>query len=345
MATLTCAALTAAYFLQKDKWADSALNADYKAEVNATKAIVENQTAKIEYVTNAEKKVSARIYWSKFCDSDVNTTEPDFCDIAGVEADAECKDYSIDSHVNKSFTIDEAKYETSNLNISDVFADNMLKTKKAMDEKITQVLIAKLASFTSPNLYTTTGVGCPGVVGPPAEWDTTFIEPTKWTPELMNYFQTVARINKFSSPFLLDGKNLNATIWKAMMNSGNADGSGANKMVSLMKYYEDLVNVEAVSPGKTFMIDRGALAFVSRSRWAKYNATNPIEEKMRRKYSEKSDNIPGLVYDVYVTEECSGAYSKYNTLLHSNFELCNGPANCNGGSGLLEFECGPCPTV
>ena len=344
MPTLTCSELTTAYYLQKDMWKDSARNADYVAEVNAAKAIIENQTAKIELVNNANKTISARIYWSKFCNEDTTVGAPNYCVITGDQADSACKDYAIDQQVYKKFTIDEALYQTNNLNVAEVFADNMLKTRKVLDEKITQMMIASLDGFTSANLYTTTGIGCPGVASP-ANWATTFIPPTFWTPELMNYFQTVARINKFRSPFLLDGKNLNATIWKSMMNAGNADGSGANKMVSLMKYYEDLVNVEAISPGKTFMIDRGTVAFKSVATWAGKTATSPvIDADGRKKYSEASENIPGLVYDIYITEECSGKFTKHNVLVDANFGVFNGAESCDSATGVLEFKCGACPT-
>lgn len=343
MATLTCAELTAAYFLQKDMFQDSARNAEYIAEVNAAKALIENTTAKIQpIVGDPKKKRSVRVFWNKFCNTTVQTSEPDYCTISGAEADAGCEDYEITQNANKSFTIDEANYETNNLNIEQVFADNMLKTKKAMDEKITQMLIASLGTFAGENLYTK-APGCAGVASPES-WLTTYINAGYWTPELMKYFATVARINKFASPFLLDGSNLDATIWKAMMNAGNANGAGAANMVKLMKYYEDLVNMAVVADGKTYMIDRGNVAFVSRARWGSNTFANPIQEANgRKKFSEPSANIPGLVYDVYINETCSGPYTKHDVLVDANFDLLNAPANCNEGTGVLEFACGACP--
>lgn len=345
MPTLSCAVLTAGYFTQKEMFKDSARNAEYIAEVNVMKAITANQTANITYLEDSKKKKTARIFWNKFCDTTTSTTDPDFCVITGPEADAECKDYAITRQVSKTFTVDEALYENSNLSAAEVIADLMMKTKKALDEKIASVSVAVIDGFTSPNLYTQKGIGCPGVVGPPENWASTYIPPALWTPELMHYFLDVKRINKFTAPFLLDGKNLSATAWKAMMNAGNANGSGADKMIGVLPYYEDLVNVQAVSPNKTFMIDRGVLALANRARWTGNNATNPIQEKERWKYSEASDNIPGITYDVYVTEVCSGPYTKLNFLVHTTWDLFNAPTNCYGSNGILEFVCGPCPTV
>lgn len=347
MPTLTSSALTAAYYLQKDKFKDAQKKADYVAEVNVAKALIENTTAQIQDISSPDKKKKIRIYWNDFTPAAAGTTEPNFCTITGTQADSNHAEYEIDTHVHGKFTLDEALYEDNNLNISEVFADNMLKVKKVCDEKVSQTLVTKLASFTSENLYQTVGIGCPGVVGPPADWSTTFIEPTKWTPELMRYFQTVARINKFNAPFLLDGKNLDATIWKSLMNAANANGAGAANMIKTLKYYEDLVNIEAVTPGKTYMVERGTVAFASRSRWTGTTAASPILEPeiSRKKYSEPSENIPGLTYDVYITTDCSGPYKKHNVLVHGMYGLYNGPADENDGTGVLEFECGACPTV
>lgn len=344
MPTLTSTALTAAYFLQKDKWKDAQRNADYIAECNAAKALIENTTARIEHISSPDKKQKIRLYWNDFTPAAAGTAEPDFCTITGTEADSNHTEKEIDTHVTSKFTIDEALYESNILNISEVFADNMLKAKKTCDEKIAAVCVSKLDAFTSPNLHQVVGIGCPDDPSP-LSWATTWIQPHLWTPELMHYFETVRRVNKFGNVFLLDGKNLNYKMWEAAMNAGNANGSGANKMMSMFKYYEDLINVEAVAPSKTFMINRGTTAFASRSRWKGATATNPIIEAeiSRKKYSEASENLPGVTYDVYITTECSGPYQKHNVLVHGMYGLYNGPADSNDGTGVLEFKCGACP--
>lgn len=345
MPTLTASALTAAMYLQKDLFADSAKKADYIAEVNAANALIENTTAKIQNVIgNPDKKQKVKIYWNKFCGPTAGTSEPNFCTISGDQADSDSEEYEIDTHVTAKFTLDEALYEDNMLNISEVFADNMLKAKKVADEKVAQVLVSKLDAMTSPNLYQEYP-GCPGVVSPES-WATTYLNPSLWTPEIMYYFMNVKRINKFSNAFLLDGKNLGFKMWESMMNAANANGAGSNNMMKTLKYYEDLVNVEAVSPGKTFMVDRGSVAFASRSRWSGVSAANPIIESdiARKKYSEASENIKGLTYDVYITTECSGPYKKHNVLIHGMYGLYNGAKNCNEGTGVLEFTCGACPS-
>lgn len=343
MPTLSPSALVEAQVLADKFFADSARKADYVVEVNAAKAIIENTTADMTIVERTDKTLTVSAKFNNFCDDDVNTSAPNYCTISGTEADSGKKDYIIGSNVNKSFTIDEGNYRTNFLDFSSVFADNMLKSMKAMDEKIAQVVVAKVQSFASENLNQVSGIGCPGVVSPES-WDSTYIKPANWSPSIMGYFAKTARINKFSAPFLLDGKNLFDHYVAAQMNQANADGKGAMAWFNLVKYYEDLINVEAVASGSTFMVQRGAVAFASKAYWGSFSEAAPkTDANGRMKYSVPSKNIPGVKYDVYVTEECSGKDVKYNVLMDLNYDVFNGPASCNSQTGVLEFICGACP--
>lgn len=341
---LTCATLTAAYFLAKEMFADSAKKADYAVEVDSAKALIENSTAKVEYLEDPKKEREARIYWSKFCNTTTITATPNFCTFTGAEADAACDDYAITLEVSKAFTIDEANYVTSNLNVPEVFADNMLKTMKHLDEKVAQMLLAKLATFASANQYQQSGVGCSDETG---DWATTFINPIHWTPKVFAYFLKVAKMNHFSSPFLLDGENLFDIIVESQLNEGNSNGKGAAAAIRLMKTYSDLFNMTSVAPGKTYMIERGTVAFANKSLWKGASASSPIKrgDHIGFKYSEPSKNIPGLLYDVYTKTSCSDQYEKVDVLVHTRFDLLNGASGCDGQTGVLEFECGACPTI
>lgn len=348
MATLTAAALTAIYYSAESLFKDGQKKADYVAEVNAAKAVIENTTATINVLDVNNKVRTAKVYWNKKTTTtiaDCADTPDDLCALTGDESDADSKTYQIEECTSAGFIVDDALYAGSNLNANEVFADNMLKTMKALDEAIAQKIIAKIDSFSSANLFTTVGVGCPGVASP-ANWGQTYIQPAYWTPEVMAYFLQVARINKFASPFLLDGDNLYTLFFKAMNNANNADGSGAKSMMDKMKYYEDMVNMAVVNGAtkKTFMIERGTTAFSSYSLWKSNGMTNPLPHGAGQfKFSVPSKNIPGLIYDVYTKDECSGAYEKHTVRLQANYDVFNGPAALNGSTGVLEFICGACP--
>lgn len=350
MATLTCAALTAIYYSAETVYADGQKKSDYVAEVNAAQAIIENTTATINLIDNANKPRTARVFWSKLCNvtvGDCATTPIDVCTIPEVEADAACADYTIGGCVWASFSVDEAKYVGSNLNFNDVIADNMLLTLKSMDEKVTQFIIAKVDSFSSPNLMTTSGIGCPSIITPTPNWGVTNIDPAYWNMNLMSYFLQVARINKFDNPFLLDGDNLYAQYFNAMAEAGDANGSGNKVKASKVKYYEDMVNMAIVNPSvrKTFLINKGAVAFKSYALWEKNKMTNPLEHGAGKfKFSVASKNLPGVTYDVYTETVCSNEYNKHKFLFKLNLDVFSGPVGCNAGTGVLEFACAPCPT-
>lgn len=351
MATLTAAALTAIYYSAESLFADSQKKADYVAEVNAAKAIIENTTAKINVLDANNKVRTAKIYWNKKTTTTIKdcAEDPiDLCALSGDESDADGKTFEISECTSAGFVVDDALYAGSNLNANEVFADNMLKTMKALDEAIAQKIIAKVDSFSSANLDTTTGIGCPGQVSPSVSWAQTYIQPSYWTPEVMAYFLRVARLNKFANPFLLDGDNLYTQFFKATNNANNADGSGAKSMMDKMKYYEDMVNMAVVNGAtrKTYMIERGTLAFSSYSLWAKNGMSNPLPHGAGQfKFSVPSKNIPGLVYDVYTKDECSGEYEKHTVTLKANYDVFNGAPALNGSTGVLEFICRECPTA
>lgn len=345
MPTLTCAELPAIHYTAELLFKDSAKKQDYVARVGAANAIIENTTANIQLLDANGKKRSAKIYWNKNCNitvGDCSTTPVDLCAITGNQSDAECKTYEIDGCLHASFAVDGKLYETSNLSMNEVFADNLLKTAKQLDEAVAKAIIAKVNGFTSVNAFQG-GIGCPDTG---ANWGTTFINPSYWTPEVYGYFLQVANYNKFTNPFLLDGDNLYMQHFKAMNNAGNADGSGAKSMIETIKYYEDMVNMATVNgtERKTYLIDRGSLAFSSYALWSKNGMTNPLEHGAgKTKFSMPSKNIPGLVYDVYTETVCSAEYEKVTVLLKANFDVFNGAEACNGSTGVLEFVCGSCP--
>lgn len=345
MAILTCAELPQIHYTAEGLFKDSAKKQDYVARVGAVNAIIENTTANIQLLDANGKKRKAKIFWNKNCDNtvvDCATTPIDLCALTGPESDAACKEYEVTGCLSKSFSVDGKLYETSNLTSNEVFADNLLKTAKVLDEAISKAVIAKINGFVSLNAFTG-GLGCPDTAN---NWIKTFINPSYWTPEIYGYLLQVANINDFTNPFLLDGDNLYMQHFKAMNNARNADGSGAKAMIESIKYYEDMVNMGAVNgtERKTYLIDRGSLAFSSYALWSKNGMTNPLEHGAgKTKFSMPSKNIAGLVYDVYTETVCSDEYEKTTVTLKANFDLFNGAEACNGSTGVLQLVCGACP--
>lgn len=348
MPTLTPSALTAIYYSAEKMYKDGQLKEDYTAEVNAALAVIDNTTVKIELKDEDDKPRTATVYWSKKPTSnlgDCTETPNNLCALTGNEADSAKKDYTVSECVTNSFTVDENLYQSNYLRAEDVMSNDLLLAMKEMDEAVSQKMIAKIDSFSSANLYTKVGIGCPADPSP-LSWAQTYIQPQFWTPEIMGYFKQVARINKFSSPWLLDGDNLYNKLFQTEHNQANADGKGAFSMLRGMKYYEDLYNMPIVNPSdsKTFMINRGTTAFSSYAYWDKFGPENAQDHGSGQfKFSVKSKNIPGLTYDVYTLSVCSGRHMKHTWTLEGHYDLFNGPPANSGATGILEFICGACP--
>lgn len=341
---ITATTLTTALVKQELMWADSQRKADYQANAVAANALIENTTARLEILSDVSDKKTrkAKIYWNDVCPSAPGTSAPNFCTITGTAPNSAAKEFEITKYATSSFELDEALYVNNTLKIEEVFADTMLKHLKSLDEKIAQVSVSSLDAFVQANANQT-GIGCSDATG---DWVETYIKPQYWSPSVMAYFAKTAILNKFSNPFLLDGANLFDHYTLAQVNSANADGKGAANMFSLMKMYSDLFNVEAVSAGSTYMVNRGTVAFASKAWFTGVSQTAPIiDSDGRKKFSIKSNNIKGLEYDVYITSDCSGRFEKHNVLIVAEYDILNGAAGCNDETGVLKFTCGACPEI
>ena len=341
---ITATALTTALVKQELMWADSQKKQDYVANVVTANALIENTTAKLEIVSDVsdKKKRKAKITWNEVCGITPVTTTPDYCEISGTKPNSNTKEYDITKVVSSKFTIDESDYINNALLIPEVFADTLMKHMKALDEKISQVSVASIDSFVQANAFQG-GIGCSDETG---NWVETFINPALWSPSIMGYFKKAAILNKFDSPFLLDGSNLFDHYVNALANAGNANGAGAKTFFDMVKFYSDLFNVDAVASKSTYLINRGTTAFVSKAWWTGVNQTNPIiDSDGRKKFSIKSNNIQGLEYDVYITSECSSQFERHNVLIVAEYDIFNGAPACDESTGVIKFTCGDCPVI
>jgi hypothetical protein len=210
----------------------------------------------------------------------------------------------------------------------------MLKHMKAMDEKVAALILAGLDANAGVNVHT----DAPGtVVG-----DLTYIPATSWNEYLFGYFAMVARMNKFNSPTILDGKNLFQLWWNLIKDGANADGKGAMaKLTSINTPYFDPENIIGGYAGKTYMIDNGAAYFASKA-WNPLGAANAIQKAGDRMlYSVASNNLPGIVYDVFTQETCvsNEYYKAFKLQLHGGFFMNPYPCDENN-TGILAFKCG-----
>jgi hypothetical protein len=114
-----------------------------------------------------------------------------------------------------------------------------------------------------------------------------------------------------------------------------------SKIGSIRKVYVDPENVEAIALNTTFLIHKTAVAFVNKA-WYPLGAVNA--EKRAGVYwmwSEASNNIPGVYYDIFLKEACAenDFTQAYKVQLHGLFAM--NPYPCDEtNTGVLAFACG-----
>lgn len=325
----TASQLSAAILKADNMWADSMLKADYTANVEVVTALRAEQTANVSILENKDKDRNVKIHWLATCGNEVEDDDDDTCTIGGAEAGVDSKEYALTIKKKYGFSIKEDTFRTNEYNMEDVVARCFLDADKALSEAIAVSAVARVDSFKGVN-QAAAGIGT--VVGSETE-----VHSADWTSRLFAYLTKVSKLNKFSSPFLLSGDNLFEERLVTMLSEANANGKGDKMLFSLLRTYFDLFNVDTVlSPlQKTFMINRGAIAFASK---AKYTAV-PIKYKEQDRWSIESRNLPGVRYDVYYTNKCTEDDMQHDFTVRAWYDFYNNPTGCTAtNTGVLSFK-------
>jgi len=313
-------------------WTDPIANIDLIADVESAKAVLENQQVNFSEITGRKKRIMS-LEWLTKCD--VTTTAcTDDCEITGEDVTPECKEYEIECLRETTFKVPERVYRERTIDMQEAIARNLLLHKKALDEWLAQYIVTGLVAAGGTNAYTE-GVGHVDV----AE---THIAANFWDDTIWGYFNLVTRYNKFKSPYLLTGDNLYQYIFNRQHEAMTEAGKAAmSKIGTIRRIYQDPENVEAIAPNYTFLIHKTAVAFVNKA-WYPLGAVNA--EKRAGVYwmwSEASNNIPGIYYDVFMKEACDdNDFSQaYKVQLHGLFA--ENPYPCDEtNTGVLAFVCG-----
>lgn len=331
-----CAALLESKIKLDQIWADSQVNTDYIAEVEALRVLQSNQRGvSFPDLTDPTKDRKVKVIWLSNCpDSTSVTAIDDVCEIGGTEIGDNCKDYELTRNAMVEFKIARKKYRTSMWSKEEVAARALLENMKALDEYITEDVISILDTFRGTNQY---------VPSPFTQaFNETIIPAAYWTPNLFGYFAQAAIKNRMRDAYMLSGNNLFQTQWMVEMESGNAQNGAANlNKVNSMRKYFDLFNLDSVlGAQKTFLIRPTAVAFVSKN----YNTNSapvPVGGNVGHDlYSMQSKNLPFITYDVIHTVECDNDeyYDKWR--LEARYDLLLNPVSCTGGkTGILAARC------
>ena len=328
---ISCGYLHTIQRMADDIWADPMKNNDLIAAVETTRAVMENQTVSFGELTGT-KNDELRVEWLTKCDITVGECSDD-CEISGEDADPQCKDYTMVCLFETEFKVPLRAYRERDIEMQQSIAFQKLVHMKAMDERLTQYVIAGLVANAGTNLFTG-GVGDadPGV---------TYIAPQYWDENIFGYWNQVMRMNRFRNAYGITGNNLYQLLWKIPLEAGNANGSGAVRKIGSLRMYQDPENIEDHAAGQTFLIHKGSVAFLNKA----WNKINPINAQVKAgqywEWSEESKNLPGVFYDITMKETCVGNefYQAFKIKLHGLFVA--NPFPCDDdNTGVLIFECG-----
>lgn len=330
--TTTCGDLLASVVMADKIWADNVSGRQYIAQVEALRAIRENQSVQFSQL-RTDKDNEVKLIWLEMCGTSTVACS-DLCDAGTLdEIQSGCETYDLDCIAEDGFSIKEFHYDTSYFDWQQAVAKGMLAKMRNLDEKLAQDAVTFLSASTGANKFTT---------GIAEGTDSLFIPPQYWGADLMGEFSMISILNKFVNPYLLSGQALYKAHWNAMMNAGNADGKGGAKKFDAFPMYNDLFNVDSVNtPEKhIYLVDPKAVAFVNKAR---YSSTpreigNGADKTL---YSVESKNLPGVFYDVIYYTTCSGNDILHNFKIKATGAYLLNPTGCDTDiTGVLDFTCG-----
>jgi hypothetical protein len=329
---ITCGYLHTIQRMADDIWSDPMKNNDLIAEVITTKAVLENQSVNFTEITGA-KNQELRVEWLTKCDITPTSCSND-CDIDGTDADPACKDYEIECLYETEFKVPLRAYRERTIEMQQSIAFQKLAHMKALDERLTQYVIAGLTTAAGTNLFT-------GGVGD-VQGTTTYIAPQYWDDAIWGYLDQVKRLNKFRNPYFVTGNNLYQLLFNRPLEAANAQGGAANmRKINTLKVYQDPENIEDHAAGQSFLVHKTAVALLNKA----WNKINPVNAEVKAgqywEWSEESKNLPGIFYDFTMKETCSGNefYQAYKIKVHGLFAV--NPFPCDeDNTGVILFECG-----
>lgn len=333
----TCALLAKVQLEADSIWADNAKQKDYVGNVETLTAIRDNQTVQFAELENPMKDKMGTLYWNDMCDDETSTCTDD-CTPGGTKPGTVCQDYTLDICQEVDFSVDEKAYRAIAPTFEEAVAKSLLYKMKVLDQYITSQAVTALDAGKGVNAYT-------GGKGTVAGFSTT-IPAAYWNASLFGYLSLVAKVNKFNAPYLISGTNLYEASFNATANSANADGKGALALFKTLPIYFDVNNIDSVQGQVTYLLNRNALAFVSKT----YNNWSAADQRANKyggtgsaagfRYQVESKNLPGVFYDVIYKIACSSNEITHNWKVQFNGGIFRNPVGCNpNNTNILELTC------
>jgi len=315
-------------------WMDRIQREDYVPEAQVVNCIIDQTTAKFGAL-KGKKDPTVDVGWINACE--VSAASCTDCTISGTELSTNVEEYYLNREQCAEFSVCENDFRDNFFDMEDVIAKGFLKASLALDEWWAGQVVAVLNANVGVNEITT---GKGAVAG-----TTTYVLPAYWNADLFGYFARVAIGNRIKRPMLISGANLFESKFIADFEACCENKKGK---FGSMDVCFDLFNIDSTnSPDLvTYMINRGALAFVTKAYYEGISAASPSKYMDQNRWSMPSFSLPGVIYDIHYDNECSGCgdFFTHNFKLKTFGDIFLNPVGCTATrTGVLEFECGEEP--
>lgn len=314
---------------------DSRIKTDFTPRSESAKAIIENSTAsfaELEGVKDREIKIN----WLTYCDAAVQDCTDDCVNEPVAQIAAHCENYSLSQcKETEGFFVDEKDLRDKRYETQELIALGLTKDAKVLDEYISMQAVAAVNAFAGVNAYDNPGWTVNGTQ--------TEIPAAQWSPSMVAQLAMTAELNQFSDAYLLSGQNLYIANWNANLDATNPDGPAMKNRANYFKTYFDLFKLDNYNSGvrKTYMIQKGALAFASKSYYKSYTSANPFKGPNDVLiWSMPSPSLTGVTYDVHYKYTCVNNKYIHSFKLKTKFDFFENPLGCDPtNTGIITFVC------
>lgn len=311
-------------------WMDRIQKEDYVPQAEIVKCLIAQTTAKFGDL-KGKKDPTVEVGWVNACD--VSAASCTDCTITGTELSTNVEEYYLNREQCAEFKVGEDAFRTNFFDFEDVVAKGLLKASLALDEYWAAQAVAVL----NANVGVNESDGGKGTVS----GTSTYVGAPYWNADLMGYFNRVSVQNRFKRPMLISGLNLYESIWTAEWEKCCENGIGK---FGSMDFCFDLFNIDSVNDPDyvTYMLNRGALAFVTKCYYQGSTAANPMKYMDQYRWSMPSFYLPGVCYDVHYENNCDdGDFFSHEFKLKTFGDIFLNPVGCTSTrTGILEFICG-----
>lgn len=300
-------ALLAIKLKAEEMWTNSQLAQSLKAQAEAARALLENQTATFRQLENPEKDNQVIVNFINPCGIIAEDCESN-CDITEPLLETGGKTYELDLCKKSGYSVNAEVLRKNTYNVEEVAARGLAGALKALDEYWAQQVLVKLKAFAGVNVA-------------PAPWtwaaNTTTIPSADYTVNMIANLMNQAVLNRMPSPYYIDNGTLFVPFMNAQFQANSFADNGNKARIQALKIYFDQWNfAPAGLTEDLFMVSPGAVAMVTKNR----NPDNPTVyggTVQQTRYTIASPVLPGVKYDVYYLLTCITNASGKAELVHS----------------------------